>query len=389
MTLFDRLQRYVEFDDEDARAITDLTEIVDRHGNEIINRFYAKILETPETRAVLRDARQVSRLKETFRIWLGQLVLGPYDERYFEMRARIGRRHVEVGLPAEYMFAAMNVMRTVLTRILLEEIGDSSRSTATLIALGKILDLELAIMMSTYQDDLIDKWRQRDREASAERIQSLEATAAGLAHEIGNPLNAVGIHIEILKRRLTKAIGATAKDLDAPIETIADSFRRIQHLVREFQDYSRGPQLSLKRVDLADVVGRLVDEQRPVAEERHMEIRSEILARPAVLGDSDKLHQVFLNLTANALEAMTDGGRLDVSVRHDGVEAVVLFRDTGPGIPPEDQTKIFSMFYSTKGRKSGLGLAISERIVLAHGGRITVQSQESSGSTFGVRLPVA
>ncbi len=388
MNLFERLKTYVDFTDADAHAIADLTEIVDRHGTAIINRFYAKILETPETRKLLRDARVVSRLKETFRIWLGQLVLGPYDDRYFEMRSRIGRRHVEVGLPAEYMFAAMNVMRTTLTEIVVADV-EKEKVESTLVALGKILDLELGIMLSTYEDDLIEKFRKRDREAAAERIGSLEATAAGLAHEIGNPLNAVAVHLEILKRRLGRTDPGSTIDFGEPLQVIADSFRRIQHMVREFQDYSRGPQLAVRRVDLAEIVDRLLGEQIPIALERHVEVKSEILARPAVLADPDKIHQVFLNLVTNAIEAMPEGGKLDVSLRQEGLEVATRFRDTGPGIAPDEQKKIFGMYYSTKGRNSGLGLAISERIVLAHGGRLTLESESRVGSTFGVWLPVA
>lgn len=389
MDLFERLKAYVDFSADDEANIASLAAMLDRRGREIMDRFYGRILATPATRAVLQGGeQQVARLKETFRVWLGQLVLGPHDRRYFEMRSRIGRRHVAVGLPSEYMFAAMNVMRTVLTEIIHDEVADSARAMAIVISVGKILDLELAVMLDTYQEDLIEKWRTRDREAIAERLGSLEATAAGLAHEIGNPLNSVSIHLNLLARKLEYVGTMAAEEAMASVETIRESVGRLERIVREFQDYSRGVDLRLRPLNLGDEIERLARGQAAVAAEHRVDLDVEIPVRPLVNADADRLNQVFLNIVTNAYEAMPEGGRLRIAVEHDGPEACALFSDSGPGIPPEEQMKIFGMFYSTKPRGTGLGLAISERIVHGHGGRIILQSKPGAGSTFGICLPM-
>ncbi len=390
-SFFDRVRAYVDFSPRDVVNLAEAGPVFSSQREEIVERFYAKVLDAPRTRRTVTEAgTSLARLKEALRSWLDELVSGPYDDAYFALRRRIGRRHVEVGLTVEHMFAATNVLRTELTsRIFLELAAAPDHAAAISVSLDKLLDLELAILFATYEETLISKWRARDREAVAERIAALEATAQGLAHEIGNPLSSLGLHVELLRRKLAHLEAEEAAAARSTLEDISSVAKRIEGLVRRFQEYSRGFDLSFRAIDLAAHVERFVAEQRPPAAARGVQISCDVATRPAaVLADPDRLSEVLERVATNAYEAMPAGGRLEVAVAARGLEAEVRLTDTGCGISPAERGKIFGIFYSTKPSGGGLGLAVSEWIVHAHGGRLAVDSRPGAGTTVRIALPM-
>src|SRR5688500_11799414 len=164
-TLFEELKRYVAFSEADERALREFAPLARRDFPRITEVFYQRILEHEGARtALVGGESQVGHLKVTLVAWLEKLLLGPWDEAYFHLRCRIGRVHVRIALPQHYMFGAMNIVRGELNGIVDRHFReDLDALGATRTAVGKILDLELAIMLHTYREDLLTQQSRHER----------------------------------------------------------------------------------------------------------------------------------------------------------------------------------------------------------------------------------
>ncbi len=233
-----------------------------------------------------------------------------------------------------------------------------------------------------------------ERMKERDRLAALGQMAAGLAHEIRNPLGSIKGAAQFLQPTGSQPAeaGGTREFLDIIVEEVD----RLNKIVSQFLDYARPYRGDQNPLDINDVVRKtlhLLDKERST----NVEISTSFIeGLPQVRADAQQLRQVFLNLTLNALEAMPQGGKLHVttslrrSTRRSAAAAFleVRFRDTGVGIPPGDLRNLFIPFFTTKERGTGLGLPISQRIIENHGGTIEVRSQPGAGSTFTVLLPV-
>jgi signal transduction histidine kinase len=210
--------------------------------------------------------------------------------------------------------------------------------------------------------------------------------AAGLAHEIRNPLNSAMLQLEVLRRRLER--GDASPDTAKPIVgVIEDEIRRLERLVAEFLAFVHPRPLEMRPTDVADLCSGVLAFVRPEAEAAHVDLRPEFAAElPSLSADPERLRQVLLNLVRNSIEAMPEGGTLAVRTRAapDGVEIDV--EDTGVGFA--DEAPIFDAFFTTKPTGTGLGLSIVHRIVADHRGTIRVRSRPGH-TCFTVTLPAA
>jgi signal transduction histidine kinase len=215
------------------------------------------------------------------------------------------------------------------------------------------------------------------------KLAALSRLTAGIAHEIKNPLNATTIHLELLRMQV-----ADRPEAEHNVSVIADQVRRLDEVVQGFMKFTRPEVLHLQAVELADVVERL----RPVLEaetgKHHVDLRVDLPADlPPVEGDPNLLEQAFLNLALNACQAMPDGGRLRISARKTPRRFVTIeVEDSGVGIPPEDLSRIFDLYFTTKPAGSGIGLSVVFRTVQLHDGDIEVQSAPGRGTTFRIQL---
>jgi PAS domain S-box-containing protein len=262
--------------------------------------------------------------------------------------------------------------------------------------------------------------RQKTIEAiESERIQALTLLAASVAHEIGNPINALHIHLQLMERELTKlnkvargeeqarggivprsrarhqpvpaeneALEITAR-LEQYLGVARGEINRLDYIITQFLQAIRPTAPQLKLFGLNDVVHKTLELLRPEVENRGLTLRT-YLARqlPATPIDPEQIQQVLVNLIKNALQAMTKGGTLTLQTGEGADGVWVSVADTGGGIPQEQINRIFEPFYTTKKKGSGLGLMIVQRIVRAHGGRIELESQVGRGTTFRVWLPL-
>lgn len=217
------------------------------------------------------------------------------------------------------------------------------------------------------------------------RLAAISRLTGGVAHEIKNPLNAITLHVELLKSRLSRSEGERPPEL----EVIAREIARLDRVVKTFLDFTRPVDLRLTEVRLDGLVEEIAALARPEASQQRVRIQVGNGCPDAVVkADRDLLKQAVLNLAVNGIQAMPEGGDLDLAVEPVGSEVELSVTDHGAGIAPEDRDKIFRLFFTTKKKGSGIGLAMAFRVVQLHNGTIDFSSELGQGTTFRVRFPV-
>lgn len=213
--------------------------------------------------------------------------------------------------------------------------------------------------------------------------------AGGLAHEIKNPLSTIRLNMELLAEDFAEGESQRERRALAKVQVVQRECRRLQELLDNFLSFAKVRKLNQEPSNLNLQVKQVIDFFRPKAAEAGIEIVDYLAADlPTVLLDREAFHGALLNLVLNAEQAMPDGGQLVVrtSVVGDGVALDLI--DTGCGMSVETQAQIFDAFFSTKGSGSGLGLPTARKIIEAHGGTISLQSEPGHGTQFTIKLPV-
>jgi signal transduction histidine kinase len=229
---------------------------------------------------------------------------------------------------------------------------------------------------------LRDVTAERERTEEELRIGATHAVrdlAAGVAHEIGNPLNALSLNLQLLKRS-----GGEKPEVDECIRQV----ERLSGIIHGFLQALRPSKPNLVRGTMADPIKGCLRAMKPQLEERSVSVTLNLpSALPSVALDPAQMEQVFFNLLKNALEAVKDGGSIDIEIEYDDNDVVVTMRDDGLGMSPEQVAHAFEPYRTSKEHGTGLGLMISSRIVRDHGGTIAVESAPGKGTAFTVRLP--
>jgi two-component system, NtrC family, sensor histidine kinase HydH len=375
-TLFQELKRYVGWSIDDEEALRSLHPYARPELERIAAVFYQRILDHDEARKALEGGEsQVGRLKITLKAWMDKLLAGPWDEEYFEMRARIGRVHVRISLPQHYMFGAMNVIRGELVELIGRHYRDRPDEDRVIrIALGKILDLELAIMLHTYREDLIAQ------KAKSERLATFGQLVGSIGHELRNPLGVIESSLYILSGRIPDDERAKKH-----IARINEQLGIANQIVSDLLDMIRDRPLELARVKPA----RLVEDARNgVVMPPGVTITvTGVDDLPEIAADASKLRQVLVNLLDNAVHAVGAAGTIRVIGRTAGDQLVLSVEDTGPGIDPAIRGRLFEPLITTKAKGIGLGLPLVRRIVERHGGKVTHEAPAEGGARFVLTLP--
>lgn len=221
------------------------------------------------------------------------------------------------------------------------------------------------------------------------RMEALASLATGIAHEIGNPLNSIGIYLELLHKEAKSLPESKRKSIDKTLEVLTGETHRLDRIVRNFLKATRKPPLRFKSEDLNQIVDEAVGFMEPELRNRKIKVlfRPDKALAPFIL-DRERLYQAFINLIKNAMEAMSHGGNLSIAITHKDKVVSLNFKDEGSGIEESDLPHIFDAYYTTKDEGSGLGLMTVYHVVREHGGRIEVASKAGKGSVFTLHLPI-
>ncbi|MGC4075388.1 MAG: ATP-binding protein [Nibricoccus sp.] len=252
---------------------------------------------------------------------------------------------------------------------------------------GRGVERRYAVIIS----DITSDKKTTEARIENERTSSILLLAAGVAHELGNPLNSLTIHLQLIERRLKKLKATTDKDSAALADSIhvcQEEVRRLDGIISNFLEAIRPRPPDLAETHLNEVIAEVLHFQHNELEDRGITVEAELPeSLPVIMADRNQLKQVFFNLIKNAMEAMQPGGALNIKMRADDEHVFLSFADTGSGIKQEDLVKLFQPYHTTKVGGSGLGLMIVQRILRAHGGQIGIESKEGVGTVVTLQFP--
>lgn len=238
--------------------------------------------------------------------------------------------------------------------------------------------------------DITEDRQKREETIESQKSQMVSMLAAGVAHEIGNPLNSINIHLQLLERMLKREVTDEMREeaLDA-VKITREELDRLDNIINHFLKAVRPAQLDLEPVQINRLLEDSLRFMRQELENRDILTEASWPATiPIIAGDANQLRQAFYNIIKNALQAMPDGGllRIDCTIKDKWLN--ISFADTGVGITSEEISRIFDPYFTTKKEGNGLGLLVVERICRDHGGDLSIESEANKGTIFRIRLPL-
>lgn len=222
-----------------------------------------------------------------------------------------------------------------------------------------------------------------------ERTSSIVRLAAGVAHELGNPLNSLTIHLQLIERELKKlALKEDGQKLSESLQVCQGEVERLDGIITHFLEAVRPQKPELNELNLVELAEEVLHVQEAELSDRKLAVNVEVNGvLPAILGDRGQIKQVFFNLIKNAMEAMQAGGKLRILAYRDNDFVYMQFIDTGSGISEEEISRVFQAYYTTKRDGHGLGMMIVQRIMREHGGQISLESRKDAGTVITLQFP--
>ncbi len=397
----------------DLERLAQLRPLFEKKAPAMVASFYRQLLSFPPTRQLLSDPQVKERLMQAQREYLVSLAGPTLDDAFIEQRRRIGETHDRIGLEPRWYLGAYALYLSILTPVIWEAYEhDPQQATSMLVSLQKLLFLDAQLAMEAYIDrhhreleylteelakeghrlagDYADKQAElrltEDRARAAEELASVATLVAGLAHEIGTPMGVIQGHARMLEPAVS------GEDAVWRLRTIQEQIGRISKIIQTLLGMARPGKTRRLPTALAPLIETSLSFLQEKLARRNIDVAKTFAPVPSIVGDSERLQQLFLNLFLNAADAMPNGGELRVSLAPQGERHVeVRVADSGVGIPADALERVFEPFFTTKtaSEGSGLGLMVARGIVGDHGGSIQVTSREGEGTEFVIRFPVA
>ncbi|HEV3317359.1 MAG TPA: ATP-binding protein [Candidatus Angelobacter sp.] len=296
-------------------------------------------------------------------------MLGRHPTEIFSPDSRLGQVILEAFATrnpiTQEEIASENGRHLELSLDFIEERGER---------IGALLNLRDAESVHRIEDEI----------ELSRRLAAIGRLTSGVAHEVKNPINAIVVHLEVMRQKLGDVDPATRRHMDV----IGSEIKRLDRVVQTLVDFTRPVELRLNEMDLRKLVDDVTTLASPEAERHKVHIEREASDPLPVRIDADMVKQALLNIVINGVQAMSEGGNLHVAARREGESALIMVRDQGPGIPQDIRDKIFNLYFTTKTEGSGIGLAMAYRVVQLHNGSLEFDSLEGQGTTFYLRFPV-
>ncbi|MEW6549866.1 MAG: ATP-binding protein [Spirochaetota bacterium] len=311
-------------------------------------------------------------------------------ERILRMAPGYGASPLWIYLPDEelkdFFYKALLAEETILGKeFALQGSGGTKIVAISLTALLGEAGISGTIV---HIEDITDKRKKETQLRRAESLAALTTLAAGVAHEINNPLGSISIRIQLLEKMI-RGESSDSPGMIKHLGVVKEEIERLKQIVVDFLFAVRPMDIQLLKDDPRSAVEEIAELVQPEAERKGITLRhyagKDI---PRILMDKRHLKQALLNLVQNAMAAMPEGGTLGISTEYAQDEVRIAVSDTGTGIPEELLTKIFEPYFTTKKNGTGLGLTITFKIIKEHSGDISLESKEGRGSTFTIHLPV-
>jgi two-component system, sporulation sensor kinase E len=292
-------------------------------------------------------------------------------------------RDTEIFYPTNRIINFYVVPLIIERREGLSGIGDSAQPEST--PAGKAAEQVGHAMILR---DITEDRRSEQQTIESERLNALTLLAAGVAHEIGNPLNSLHIHLQLMQRQAQKLDGPARTELEESIDVARSEVSRLDSIVTQFLRAIRPSKPQFQPENVNNLVDEAVRFFAPEIEDRDIVVEQELRSDlPLLQLDRDQMKQAFYNVIKNSFEAMKRRGILRIRTDRDDTHVLVSFIDTGGGMSPENLSHVFEPYFTTKASGSGLGLLIVRRIVREHGGELSIESNEGKGLTLTIRLP--
>lgn len=376
-SLLDSIKSYIGFDDGDTEALRSLLPLAEPHLPAFAERFYQRITDHPEAHQVFEDPAQIARLKQTLEDWMRTGLGGPHDDEYYLRRARIGRRHVLIGLPQRFMFTAMNLIRRDFHHLTSQHFAaDTAARVRTDDALDRLFDMELAIMLQTYQEDSDAKLRRHERLATIGQI------AASIGHDLRNPLGVMQSSIYILRKR-----AGEDPRVQRHLEKLDDQVRVCDDIISNLLQLARNTPPKRAHIDLPRLFSEVLEAASVPA---RLTVHTHVAPGLDCRADPILLRQALVNLVANAVQAHGErAGQVSISASVADGCTLIEVADDGPGFDPETLARAFEPLVTTRSTGVGLGLALVKGVTERHGGVAEALNRPGGGALVRLRLPRA
>jgi PAS domain S-box-containing protein len=318
------------------------------------------------------------------------VMVSPAAEKFLGAPASdfLGRRVTEIFPPGHPLHEALHLEGDALREVASEtdlEMPDGSRRVGVSVQVIQGAGERMGAMVTLRDLDSIESINTQLQ--VSERLAAVGRITAGVAHEVKNPLNSMRLWLENLKELLPPETDGAAQQAVHVLDMEID---RLDAVVKRFLDFARPMEVRLEPTQLADLLREVVDLASPQLQQSKVEVAQLLpIGIPEVFVDRDLLKQAVLNLVLNAVEAMPNGGQLQLTLSRRGEMAEITVGDTGRGIPLENQQRVFQLFFTTRPGGSGIGLASTFRIVQLHNGSIDFTTEVGRGTTFRIELPLA